>query len=181
MAAAELVTQGVLAVGRVGSNPVERNIEDSGAAYLVGIIPVKGQPRARARAVERGTRLFVNGRSLGSIPLSANLAKPGPHAVRLEIPGWQPYTLKLGNPLRLAVGVGEVEAWPPVIVNCKTGEVFTARKLPSLDPYHAASAGDNPNITFRVGSAPMLLVTTADRRARGWDPLGQMRPAGATR
>ena len=181
IAAAELAIQGMLVLAKSeAGNPVERNIEDSGRAYLGGVIPVKGQLRERARPVENGARLFVDGRARGTIPLSANLPEPGPHIVRLEIPGWQPHTMKLAHPVRLPVGEGEVESWPPLFVNCKTGEIFTAQKLPSLDPYHSG-AGGNPNNTFRVGRDPMFIVTTADNRSRGWTKLGQMLRAASER
>lgn len=175
MAAAEIVTQGVLGLGGATTNPVDQNIEASGAAYLGGVIPVRWERHEDARPIETGTRLFVDGRSCGSVPLATNLAKPGPHTIRLEIPGWQPYSLKLANPVRLPVGKGQIESWPPVFVNRKTGGIFTAPKLTSLDPYWAG-AGGNPNNTFRVGSEPMLIVTTTDKPRRGWSKIGEMKP-----
>src|SRR5438067_1561078 len=79
MAAAELAIQGMLVLARSeANNPVERNIEDSGAAYLGGVIPVKWEHHQPARPVEKGSRFFVDGHARGPIPLVANLAKPGP-------------------------------------------------------------------------------------------------------
>ncbi len=181
VAAGELVVQSALALGRSNAqNPVGRNIEDNGTAYLGGVIPVKGQRHERARPVEKGTRLFVDGHLRGTIPLSANLAKPGPHILRIEVPGWQPHTLKLDPSMRLPVGVGEVESWPPIFVNCRTGDIFTAPKLASLDPY-LAGAGANPNNTFRVGVEPILIVTTTTSAGRGWHKIGTMQRAPVAR
>ena len=176
VAAVELAVQSLIVLGRgSSSNPVDRNIEDSGAAYLGGVIPVKWEHHQPARPIEKGTRLFVDGHARGPIPMATNLAKPGPHTIRLEIPGWQPYTLKLAGPLRLRVGVGEVESWQPLFVNCKTGEIFTAAKLPSLPP----NQGGGP--AYRVGSDPMFFVTTTDHRQRGWSKIGEMQPIAAPR
>lgn len=173
VAAAELTIGTLAAYG--GANVVEPNIEDSGAAYLGGVIPVRWERHEDARPVEKDTRLFVDGRARGPMPLATNLARPGPHTVRLEIPGWQPYSLKLANPVRLPVAKGQIESWPPVFVNRKTGEVFTASKVTSVEPYQAG-AGGNLNNTFRVGSEPMLIVTTANKPRRGWSKIGEMKP-----
>ena len=181
VAAAELVTQGLLVLGRGGSNPVERNLEDSDANYLGGVIPVKLPRRELARPVEKGSRIFVDGHARGCIPLVANFAKPGPHTVRLEIPGWQPYTLKLAKPFLLRVGLGDIESWTPVFVNCKTGDIFTAEKLPSFDPYQSTATGGSPGTAFRVGPDPMLIVTTTDKRKRGWSKIGEMKPIAVSR
>lgn len=176
VAAGELAVQSMLVLARnAGSNPVERNIEDSGAAYLGGVIPVKWEHHQPARPLEKGSRLFVDGHARGPIPLVANLAKPGPHIVRLEIAGWQPHTLKLASPLRLRVGKGEVESWQPLLVNCKTGEIFTAEKIPAL----SLPAGSGT--PFRVGPEPMLFVTTTDNHQRGWSKIGEMKPIAVSR
>ena len=173
VAAVELTVQSLVVLGRGTVNPVEQNLEASDVNYIGGVIPVKKQRRERARPVEKGTRLLVDGHARGPIPLVANLAKPGPHTVRLEITAWQPYTFKLGNPFRLPVGSGKIESWPPVLVNCKTGEIFTAEKLPSFDPYLSTA--------FRVGPDPMLIVTTTDKHHRGRSKIGQMTPIAVSR
>ena len=176
VAAGELAVQSLLALAKNGANnPVERNIEDSGAAYLGGVIPVKWEHHLPARPVEKGSRLFVDGHARGPIPLVANLAKPGPHIVRLEIAGWQPHTLKLARSLRLRVGEGEVESWQPLFVNCKTGKIFTAEKIPAL-PLPAGSG-----TPYRVGPEPMLFVTTTDNHQRGWSKIGEMKPTAVSR
>lgn len=176
MAAAELATQGVLVLAKnAAHNPVERNIEDSGAAYLGGVIPLKWERRQPARPVEKGSRLFVDGHARGPIPLVANLAKPGPHIVRLEIPAWQPHTLKLASPRHLRVGKGEVESWQPLFVNCKTGEIFTAEKIPLLPLPPGSST------PYRVRPEPMLFVTTTDNHQRGWSKIGEMKPIAVSR
>jgi hypothetical protein len=176
VAAGELVVQSMLVAGRgSSSNPVDRNIEASGAAYLGGVIPVKWEHHLPARPVEKGSRFFVAGHARGPIPLVANLAKPGPHIVRLEIAGWQPHTLKLASPLRLRVGEGEVESWQPLFVNCRTGEIFTTEKLPAL-PLSPGSG-----TPYRVRQEPMLFVTTTEHRQRGWSKIGEMKPIAVSR
>jgi hypothetical protein len=176
VAAGELVVQSMLVAARdCSSNPVDRNIEASGAAYLGGVVPVKWEHHQPARPVEKGSRLFVDGHARGPIPLLANLAKPGPHIVRLEIATWQPHTLKLASPLRLRVGKGEVESWQPLFVNCKTGEIFTAEKIPAL----ALPLGSGT--PYRVGPEPMLFVTTTDNHQRGWSKIGEMKPIAVSR
>jgi len=191
VAAGELAVQSLCVLGRSDFNPVEGNLEGSDVNYIGGVIPVNNDPdhiwkimppsRERALPIARGTRLFVDGHARGSIPMVANLPKPGPHTVRLEIPGWQPYTLKLGNPFRLQVGLGEIESWTPVLVNCKTGGIFTAEKLASFNPYQSAATGGSAGAAFRPGPDPMLLVTTTDKPHRGWRKIGELKPLAAPR
>ena len=177
------VAVGELAVLTLGAwvdkhNPVADNLETSDVNYLGGVVPIPRTVRERARPVEKGSRLFVDGHAHGSIPVVANVPKPGPHTVRLEIPGWQPHTLTVAHPFRMRVGEGEIESWPPVFVNCKTGEIFTVEKLPHFDPWRSSEEGSNGRPAFRVGVDPMLVVTTADRRRIGSKKIGQMQPAG---
>ena len=161
---------------------MERNLEDSDVNYVGGIIPVKKHRSERARPIEKGTRLLVDGHARGPIPLIANLPKPGPHTLRLEIPGWQSYTFKLEKSFRLRVGEGEIESWTPLLANCKTGQIFTAEKLPSFDPYQCGGAGGTPGTQFKLGKDPMLVVTTTDhRRLRGLSKIGEMKPLAAPR
>ncbi len=175
VAVGELGVQTLIVLGRGGSNPVEANLEASDMNYLGGVVPIPRTRRERARPVEKGSRLFVDGHAHGSIPVIANLPKPGPHTVRLEIPGWQPHTLTVANPFRMRVGAGEIESWPPVFVNCKTGEIFTAEKLPSFDPSRYSGTA------FKVGRDPMLIVTTADKRRSGGKLIGAMKSSNVAR
>ena len=92
VAVGELGVQALLVLGRGGSNPVADNLDASDMNYLGGVVPIPRTYRERARPVEKGSRLFVDGHARGSIPVIANVPKPGPHTVRLEIPGWQPHT-----------------------------------------------------------------------------------------
>jgi len=178
VAVGELAVQTLVVLGRGECNPVADNLETSDVNYLGGVVPIPRTVRERARPVEKGSRLFVDGHAHGSIPVVANVPKPGPHTVRLEIPGWQPHTLTVAHPFRMRVGEGEIESWPPVFVNCKTGEIFTVEKLPHFDPWRSSEEGSNGRPAFRVGVDPMLVVTTADRRRIGSKKIGQMQPAG---
>ena len=175
VAVGELGVQALLVLGRGGSNPVADNLDASDMNYLGGVVPIPRTYRERARPVEKGSRLFVDGHARGSIPVIANVPKPGPHTVRLEIPGWQPYTLTVANPFRMRVGQGEIESWPPVFVNCHTGEIFTAEKLPFFDPSRYSGTA------FKVGPDPMLIVTTADKRRSGGKLIGKMKSSSVAR
>ena len=175
VAVGELGFQALLVLGRGGSNPVNDNLDASDMNYLGGVVPIPRTYRERARPVEKGSRLFVDGHARGSIPAIANLPKPGPHTVRLEIPGWQPHTLTVANPFRMRVGQGEIESWPPVFVNCHTGEIFTAEKLPFFDPSRYSGTA------FKVGPDPMLIVTTDDKRRYGGKMIGEMKSSSVAR
>lgn len=176
VAVGELGVQALVVLGRgMGGNPVNDNLDASDMNYLGGVVPIPRTHRERARPVEKGSRLFVDGRARGSIPVIANLPKPGPHTVRLEIPGWQPHTLTVAHPFRMRVGEGEIESWPPVFVNCKTGKIFTAEKLPFFDPSRYSGTA------FKVGPDPMLIVTTADKRRSGGKMIGEMKSSSVAR
>lgn len=179
VAAAELAVETVCVLGRSDFNPVEQNLEDSDLNYIGGVVPVKKEWIERDVRVDNGTRLIVDGRKRGFLPQVLKLQKPGPHVVRLEIPAHEPYEITLPATVSLRIGAKEVEAWPPIIVDCATGEIFTTSDTAHVDPDRNSGTRKKTDLQRVIGSAPILIVTTTDKRHAGWRKIGQLkfRPA----
>ena len=170
-----VVTAGA-AMGKNASLPEAHigNLETEETNYLGGLIPWKKQPEYGPR-VDTGTRVLVDGRKRGFLPLVTALPKPGPHRVRLGIPVFEPYELQLSNPVRLRTPQGEIEAWPPIIVNMLTGEIFTTQDSSAVDVERNSGTGRKSEIRNEPGRDPLLIVTTTDKRHAGWHKVAQMR------
>lgn len=140
--------------------------------YLGGIIPVNRDER-----VDNGTRIRVDGRKRGFLPLVMKLRKPGPHVVTLGIPAWKPYEFTLHTPVRLGTAQGPVEAWPPIIVDCLSGEIFTTKEAATIDPDRNSGSLQRTSLANTSSSHALLIVTTTSKQYPGWRKIGQMRPA----
>ncbi len=165
--------------GGVSSPKHLGNFDTSDTHYIGGIIPVAAEWSGRGRRVDNGTRLFVDGSKRGFLPRVLSLRKPGPHVVRLEIPAFQPYELTISQTIHLHVGQQDIEAWTPVIVDCLSGEIFTASDSASIDPDRNSGTHSKTHIAAKAGGSPLLIVTTTDKRQAGWRKLGELKPAWA--
>ena len=147
------------------------NLNRNDTFYIGGIIPIE-MPR-----YNNGTKVLVDGHKRGCLPRVLKVRKPGPHVVRLEIPAFQPYELTLSETIRVRVGQTEVEAWPPVIVDCLSGEIFTTRDTSTVNPDRNSGTRRATDITKKLGGTPVLIVTTTDKKHPGWRKIGQLRAA----
>ncbi len=160
--------------GGASAPPNLGNFDVSDTFYIGGLIPVK-KPSGPEGRIDNGTKLFVDGRKRGCLPQVLKVRAPGPHVVRLEIPAFQPYELTLSETTELRVGETEVEAWPPVIVDCLSGEIFTTRDTSAVNPDRNSGKRSATDITKKVGGTPVLIVTTTDKKHPGWRKIGQLR------
>jgi hypothetical protein len=150
---------------------LNRKYED--VSYLGGIVPFN-RTWFGADPADNGTRtrVSINGRIRGSLPLVTTLPKPGPHSVRIEIPLFQRYEVRLSTLVRLRLGDAVTEVWSPIIVDCLSGEIFTAHGLGGVDAQRNAISPAK-NLSAAPGE-PLLIVTTADRKQASWRKIGQM-------
>lgn len=153
------------------------NLDISDTLYLGGIIPIKKPAGGLDLRVNNGTKFFVDGRKRGCLPRVLKIRKPGPHVIRLEIPAFQPYELTLSETIQLRIGQTEVEAWPPVIVDCLSGEIFTTRDTSTVNPDRNSGKRRATDITKKVGGTLVLIVTTTDKKHPGWRKIGQLHAA----
>jgi hypothetical protein len=176
----QLGIQALLGMGRTNA---ETHFDED-VAYVAGIIPVnqvaldQEMDRRFGKRIDNGTRLSVNGRQRGFLPLVTTLPKPGPHQVRLEIPVFEPFTMTLGDPIRLQTAQGEIDAWPPVIVHMLTGEVYTTKESSAVDVDRNTGTRRKTDIAKEMGRHPLLIVTTTDKTNSAWRKIGQMRVQG---
>lgn len=152
------------------------NFDITNKVYVGGLIPVTMRSGPGSR-IDNGTNLFVDGRHHGCLPRVLKVRKPGPHVVHLEIPAFQPYELTLSETIQIRVGQTEVEAWPPVIVDCLSGEIFTTRDTSTVNPDRNSGQHRATDITKKVGGPPVLVVTTTDQKQPGWRKIGQLKAA----
>ena len=165
------------ALGGGGSTPKHLgNFETSDTTYLGGFIPIK-QSHGSDRSIDNGTKFFVDGRKRGCLPRVLEVAKPGPHLIRIEIPAFQPYELTLSETIQIQVGQQSVEAWPPVIVDCLSGEIFTTRETATVNPDRNSGKRRPTDLTKKVGDTPILIVTTTEKQQPGWRKIGQLHPS----
>jgi hypothetical protein len=175
LAAAEMGIETLMALNRAGGMPNDfGNMDVTDKYYLGGLIPVKktGGPDRR---IDNGTRFFVDGRKRGCLPRVMKVSGPGPHTVRLEIPAFQPYELTLTEVVQLRIGQTEVAAWPPVIVDCLSGEIFTTHDTAAVNPNRNSGLRSSTDLTKKAGGTPLLIVTTTDKKQPGWRKIGQLR------
>ena len=180
MALSEVGMEALLAACAIGgSGPsVEHlgNFDTTDTVYLGGIIPVK-KTHGQDRRINNGTKFFVDGRNRGCLPRVLEVAKPGPHLIRIEIPAFQPYELTLSETIQIQVGQQNVEAWPPVIVDCLSGEIFTTRETSTVNPDRNSGKRHSTDLTKKVGDTPILIVTTTEKQQPGWRKIGQLHPS----
>jgi hypothetical protein len=189
-AAGELGAEALLAVVTAGAamgkaNMPEAhigNLETEDTNYIGGFVPWKNSALAPKHGprVDNGTIVFVDGRKRGFLPLVTTLPKPGPHLVYLGIPVFEPYMLKASNPVRLRTPQGEIEAWPPIIVDTLTGEIFTTQESSAVNVERNSGTGRKGEIRNTPGRDPLLIVTTTDKRHPGWRKVAQMRVRART-
>lgn len=150
---------------------------DTATTYIAGFIPVSSDPiSSRPSDV-----LFVDGRERGHLPLVTTLRKPGPHRIRIEIPVFEPFHLTLADPIRLRTPRGDIEAWPPIILYPRTGEVFTTLETPGMDVDRNSGSRKKTDIAKKAGRDPLLIATTTDKPDPKWRKIGQMRVSGTDR
>lgn len=159
--------------GVLGGAPEARfdNLDFHDRIYLGGIIPIE-MPR-----YDNGTKFYVDGRNHGCLPRVVKIPKPGPHTVRLEIPAFKPYELTLSEVIQVRVGQTEIEAWPPVIVDCLSGEIFTARDTSTVNHDRNSGKRRATELSGTVSKTPLLIVTTTDQTQPGWRKIGQLKAA----
>jgi hypothetical protein len=149
------------------------NFESSDKVYLGGVIPMKhGEPGSERS--DNGTRLWVDGHDRGFLPRVIALKGPGPHRARISVPAFLPQDVPLQHPISLECAGTSIEAWPPIIVDCLTGEIFTTTRANGVD--HDRNSGLARKTELKVSRhAPILIATTTDRRQPAWTKIGQMR------
>jgi hypothetical protein len=171
---------GLETIGSIGARIDPSTLELEEVNYIGGFIPVKSSAFGGEPRVDNGTRFFVDGHKRGMVPWVGRLRKPGPHRVRLEFPAFEPYTLTLGDPALLHTPLGDVEAWPPVIVHMLTGEIFTSQETSAMDVDRNRGTREKTDVAKKAGRDPLLIVTTTTKVNPAWRQLGRMRVAGRT-
>jgi hypothetical protein len=180
LALSELGVEALMAAASMGGGapPTDNfsNFDTADKVYLGGVIPVKrGELSERA---DNGTRLWIDGHDRGFLPRVLRVSGPGPHRARICVPSFQPRDVFLRNTITLRSGSNQLEAWPPIIVDCLSGEIFTTSHLGGVDLDRNSGAATKTRIPSAKG-APMLIVTTTNKRQPGWSKIAQMKTAWA--
>jgi hypothetical protein len=168
------------AMGRAPVSPPEHfsDFDTADKVYVGGVLPVK-RAGSKSERSDNGTRLWVDGRDRGFLPLVIALKEPGPHRARICVPAFQPRDIPLQRPMSLRYAGTSIRAWPPIIVDCLTGEIFTTSQAAGVD--HDRNSGMARKTELKASrSGPILIATTTDRRQPGWTKIAQMRPFWST-
>jgi hypothetical protein len=135
--------------------------------------------QVRVKSQPRGARVFLNGKLAGTTPLTAAVSRWGWHRVRIEMPGFAPYEVKLHKHYN-STATGNLfigGAW--IVVDALTGAIFVQElseedRRAMLKMKH--ERGD-PGVAI-FGSAPVVITTELIPAATA-RKVGQLQPDGS--
>ena len=130
----------------------------------------------RVKSQPRGARVFVDGKDVGSTPLTVKLSRWGFHRVRVELDGYEPYEV----PLRKTVNGNAAEnlffGFVPIVIDLLTGAVFELEVPPEARRQMPRLAYEQGDATLNaVVFSPTLLISTTLHPAPNAHRLGQLK------
>jgi len=86
------------------------------------------------RSKPAGAQVFVNGRRIGTTPAMAVVSRWGSHRVRIEMPGYQPYAVKLEKRFNGNASANLFIGGVWIIIDALTGAIFELEVPASARP-----------------------------------------------
>jgi hypothetical protein len=130
--------------------------------------------QVRVRSKPAGATVFVDGKQVGLTPATAVVSRWGWHRVRIEMPGYEPYEVKLEKRSNSnATGnlyIGGV--W--IVVDALTGAIYDLRIPPEAEKETARFPRDSRQYYPEFFGPTTLHIATELKRTPAARKIGQM-------
>jgi hypothetical protein len=126
----------------------------------------------RVRSKPGAAQVFLNGKKIGTTPTTAFVSRWGSHRVRIELPGYLPYEVKLEKRYNQNAGGNLFIGGVWIVVDALTGAIFE-QAVPASAHQPPWGEFDNAPLTAIDFNPPLYVVThlKPDPAAR---KIGQM-------
>ena len=131
--------------------------------------------QVRVKSKPAGARVFLNGKQLGVTPVTAVVSRWGSYRVRIEMPEFEPYEVKLEKGYNVNASGNLFLGGGFIVIDALTGAIFS-QDVPATERARMREykwePGDPPG--GEIFTAAPLIISVELKRAMSARKIGQM-------